>query len=183
MELGYIAQDILVYFITFLTSQVRCYYIIVLLNVILTIVQLSGFFSKNNTCKIENLEKKALRFIKMNFNSSYTLLLDDCNKCPLYHGMYVVRIKRFVELVYKVAHDKCPIYLNDWITEKYTRSQNDMYIPQYKTITYGKHTFIYQAPYYWNKLPNLITNAHNFNVFKPLLRERTPICARGSCLV
>ena len=113
MELGYIAQYILVDFITFLTSQVRCYYIIVLLNVILTIVQLSGFFSNNNTCKIENLEKKALRFIKMNFNSSYTLLLDDCNKCPLYHRMYVVRIKRFVELVYKVAHDKCPIYLND----------------------------------------------------------------------
>ena len=42
-----------------------------------------------------------------------------------------------------------------------------MFIPQYKTITYGKHSFIYHAPYYWNKLPNLIKNAHNFNVLSP----------------
>ena len=123
------------------------------------------FCSKYNTYKIENLQKKALRFITMNFNSSYKLLLDDCNKYPL----YVARIKRFIELVYKIAHDKCPIYLNDLIKRNNLpinlRSENDMYIPQYKTITYGKHSFIYHAPYYWNKLANLIKNAHNFNVF------------------
>ena len=62
----------------------------------------------------ENLQAKAVRFIKMNFNSSYKLILDDCNKYPL----YVVRIKRFIELVYTVAHDKCPIYLNDLIKPK-----------------------------------------------------------------
>ena len=118
----------------------------------------------------------------MNFNSSYKLLLDDCDKYPL----YVARIKRFIELVYKIAHDKCPIYLNDLIKPKNLpinlRSENDMFIPQYKTITYGKHSFIYHAPYYWNKLPNLIKNAHNFNVFKSLLHEWTPTCACGSCV-
>ena len=63
----------------------------------------------------------------MNFNSSYKLLLDDCNKYPL----YVARIKRFIELVYKIAHDKCPIYLNDLIKPKNLpinlRSENDMF--------------------------------------------------------
>ena len=131
-------------YVMFLTNQVRCYYIIVLLNAILTIVQLSGTSVVSIThIKLKISKKKALRFITMNFNSSYKLLLDDCNKYPL----YVARIKRFIELVYKIAHDKCPIYLNDLIKPKNLpinlRSENDMYIPQYKTITYGKHSFIY----------------------------------------
>ena len=60
-------------YVMLLTSQVRCYYIIVLLNAILTIVQLWHFCSKYNTYKIENLQKKSLRFITINFNSSYKL--------------------------------------------------------------------------------------------------------------
>ena len=42
-----------------------------------------------------------------------------------------------------------------------------MYIPQYTTIAYGKHSLIYHAPYYLNKMPNLIKNAHIFNVLSP----------------
>ena len=56
--------------------------------------------------------------------------------------MYVIRIKWFIELVYKVTDDKCAIYLNDLITPKNVpinlRSENDMCIPQYTV-----HSFIY----------------------------------------
>ena len=62
-------------------SQVRCYYIIVLLNYQLSIAQLSGTSVVSITdITLKISKKKALRFIKMNFNSPYKLLLDDCNK-------------------------------------------------------------------------------------------------------
>ena len=140
------------------------------------------FCSKYNTYKIEKLQEKALRFIKMDFNSSYGILLNNCNKHPL----YVVRIRKFMEAIYKISHGKYPIYLNALIKHKNVqinlRSENDMCIPQYKTIKYGKNSFKYSAPFYWNKLPNVVKNAQNFNHFKTLLHDWVPSCVCGSCL-
>jgi len=38
------------------------------------------------------------------------------------------------------------------------------------------------APFYWNKLPNIIRNAQSFSSFKTLLHDWVPSCKCGSCL-
>jgi len=114
------------------------------------------FSSKCNTYKIEKLQKQALRLIKLDFNSFYKLLLENYNKHPL----YVVRIRKFMGAVYKISHDKYPMYLNPLIKPKNVqinlRSDNNIRITQYKTVKYGKKSFTYSAPFYLNKLPNII---------------------------
>jgi len=79
-------------------NQISCYFITVLLNVILIIVLLYGTYPLNLTHTIEKLQEKVLGFIKLDFNSSYELLLDNCNKHPL----YVVWIRKFKGAVYKI---------------------------------------------------------------------------------
>ena len=86
--------------VMYLMSQVSCYVKIVLLSVILIIYLLNGinhhvkwhFSSKFNTCKIERLQENTLRFLKLDFSSSYELLLDKYNKHPL----TVVCIRKFM---------------------------------------------------------------------------------------
>jgi hypothetical protein len=119
----------------------------------------------------------------LDFNSSYKWLLENCNKHPL----YVVRIWKFMETVYKISHDKYPLYLNALIKQKKNvqinlKSDNNICIPQYKTVKYGKNSFTYSAPFYWNKLPNIIRNARSFSSFKTLLHDWVPSCKCGSCL-
>ena len=71
--------------------------------------------------------------------------------------------------VYKISHDKYPMYLNPLIKPKNVqinlRSDNNIRITQYKTVKYGKSSFTYSAPFYWNKLPNIIRNARSFSSF------------------
>ena len=57
-----------------------------------------------------------------------------CNKYPL----FVVRIKGLIELVYTIAHDKCPIYMNDLTKPKKIpinlRSENDIIFHNIKLL-------------------------------------------------
>jgi len=80
-----------------------------------------------------------------------------------------------MEAVYKISHDKYLLYLNALIKPKKLqinlRSDNNICIPQYKTLKYGNNYFTYSAPFYWNKLPNIIRNARSFSNFKTLLRD------------
>jgi hypothetical protein len=64
------------------------------------------------------------------------------------------------------------------------RSENNMCIPQNKTVTCGTnyYRYTYSAPFYWNKLPNVIRNAPSCTPFKTLLHDWVPSCVCGSCI-
>ena len=102
--------------------------------------------------------KRALKFITLDFKSSYAQLLKKFNKRPLYMYIHVVRIYKCLEMVYIIVNHTCPSYLNNFIKLKNTsysfRSENNGSIPKYETITYGKRSFHYMAPFQWNTLPN-----------------------------
>ena len=65
-----------------------------------------------------------------------------------------------MEAVHKISNDKYPLYLNALIKPKNVqinlRSDNNICIPQYKTVKYGKNSFTYSAPFYWNKLGTIL---------------------------
>ena len=91
--------------------------------------------------KIENNKERALRFITTDFTSSYNNLLVKCYKTPL----YVTRIRKFLEIAYKIMNDKCPEYLSKLITSKSVpvnlRSENNLIIAKYTKVAFGKNNF------------------------------------------
>ena len=140
------------------------------------------FCSNANTYKLEKLQKRALKFITLDFKSSYAQLLNKCNKRPL----YIVRICKFLEMVYKIVNHTCPSYLNNLFTLKNTsfsfRCENNGSIPRYDTITYGKRSFHYVAPFHWNTLPNTYKEQNTLIGFKKVLSNWTPKCNCGFCV-
>ena len=74
------------------------------------------FCSNANTYKLDKLQKMALKFITLDFKGSYAQLLKKCNKRPL----YIVRIYKCLEMVYRIVNHTCPSYLNNFIKLKNT---------------------------------------------------------------
>ena len=126
------------------------------------------FTTNNNTYKIEKIQKKVLRYITRDFTSSYRNLLNVCKKHPLY--MYIVRTRKILETVYKVVNELCPTYLSNLVHVRNKcinfRSKNNLTVPKFNTITHGKESFRYKAPYFWNNLSNNMKNASSLYSFK-----------------
>ena len=140
------------------------------------------FCSNANSYKLEKLQKRALKFITLDFKSSYAQLLNKCNKRPL----YTVRIYKFLEMVYTIVNHTCPSYLNNLFTLKNTsfsfRCENNGSIPRYDSITYGKRSCHYMAPFHWNTLPNTYKEHNTLIGFKKVLSNWTPKCNCGFCV-
>ena len=89
--------------------------------------------------------------------------------------------------VFKIINGMCPTYLSNIVNVKKTtinlRCENLLSIPKFKTVTYGKNSFIYKAPCYWNKVPNNVKNAQSMSSFKMSIRQWSPECNCGHCIL
>ena len=139
------------------------------------------FCSKADTYKVEKIQRKALKCITLDYNASYNDLLQTCKKLPL----YITRIHRCMETVFKITNDLYPEYFNQFFVFKHNiynmRTTGNLSLPVYSTIKYGKNSISYMGPYYWNMLPKEIKNVDNLNIFKSKLKSWLPKCACGSC--
>ena len=65
--------------------------------------------------------------------------------------------------IFKIINGMRPTYLSNIVNAKKTtinlRFENLLGILQFKRVTYGKNNYIYNAPCYWNKVPNNVKNA------------------------
>ena len=141
------------------------------------------FCSNNDTYKMEKVQKRALRYITMDFKTQYDELLSMCHKSPL----YVERLRKIAELVYKISNCKCPSYLNHLASKNdydvNLRSADNMKIPKYKTITYGKKSLNYVAPQLWNSIPHNIQTSCSLVSFKQNVKMwEGPKCLCGFCI-
>jgi len=141
------------------------------------------FCSNSDTTKIEKVQKRALRYVISNFESNYVDLLQTCSKSPL----YVVRLRKIVELVYRINNGKSPSYLNVLFsknaTKRILRSKNDMSLPKFKTITYGKQSLKYTAALLWNDLANDVKDSDSLHSFKHKVKLWAgPNCKCGFCI-
>ena len=88
------------------------------------------------------------------------------------------------EMVNRIRNGMCPEYLQKFIVSKDNnfnlRAVDSLSVPKFNMVTYGKGSFRYSAPYYWNKLPNVLKNEMSFNHFKSVLRDWRPNCLFGS---
>ena len=122
---------------------------------------------------------------KVTGNATYSNLLNVCKKHPL----YIVRTRKILETVYKVVNELCPTYLSNLVHVRNKcinfRSKNNLTVPKFNTITHGKESFRYKAPYFWNTLSNNMKNASSLYSFKSFLSEWAPscICTCGFCIL
>ena len=140
--------------------------------------------SKNSRWKLEKMHERALRVATNNASLVYKDLLADTKICSL----YVLHMKTFLELVYKVQHSMVPpIDVHFYKTcERFhnLRDADNLHKPQFKTVTYGYHSLKYQGPHLWNKLPNSVKKDNgSFQMFKDKLRSWAPTCVCGSCFL
>ena len=157
-------------------NRTKFWFTIVLLNVISIIVQAYGtFFKLYNTYKLERLQKRALKYITLDFDNFSANLLTNYEKLPL----YIIRIHELMEMVYRIRNGMCPEYLQNFIVSKNNnfnlRAVDSLSVPKFNMVTYGKGSFRYSAPYYWNKLPNVLKNEISFYHFKSDVRDWRPL--------
>lgn len=142
------------------------------------------FCFTKDTMKLEKLQKRALQFIFREFTTSYSDLLEKSGKCSVYIG----RLRKVHELVYKIVYDQHPSYLQFLAHSNNNHTYNlrntwQLIIPKFKSIRYGKHSISYLLSVLWNNLQDEMKYATNFNIFRSSMKEWTgQKCKCGSCL-
>ena len=119
--------------------------------------------------KIENLQKRALRFLLNDYESSYEKLLEKSDKSTIN-----LRSHRILCLeVFKTVYELNPSFMNDLfqlqesnrpVREKYRLNLN---VPKTNHVKFGTKSLRNLAPKIWNSLPPNVKSADNLNSFKP----------------
>ena len=140
------------------------------------------FCSNVDTLKMEKLHEKALRFCTLDFASSYSQLLAVCYKSSL----YTARLRKMMEMTYRILNGMYPTYLRDLIKTKETRDLrccNRLEITRYVTVKYGKNSVSHLTPVLWNNMNNDLKNSNTFTQFKCRINAWTgPTCYCGFCV-
>ena len=84
---------------------------------------------------------KALKLMAANFDASYSTLLLTYNK----DSLFTVRIRKCMEMVYKIINNLCPENLEELILMKNVdfdlRGVYKLCVPQFHSVMYGKKLF------------------------------------------
>ena len=127
------------------------------------------FCGARNTEKLDALNKRSLRFILNDVESTYSTLLNQVNCVSLYNK----RIHNMLILLYKSLFlTKYPIYMRNMFTFRTTsynlRGNYILALPVPKTTSYGLRSFSYHAVKLWNSLPDSVRTL-NLTDFKKAL--------------
>ena len=135
--------------------------------------------------KIENLQKRALRFLLNDYTSSYTALL-------IKSGKSTINVRNHRSLcieVFKTINNLNPSFMNEIF--KKSRPKNrpvrnqyklNLEIPRVNQVRFGRNSLRYLAPKIWNSLPHDIKSAENLKSFKELIKKwNTVSCQCNIC--
>ena len=131
------------------------------------------FSNATSLKKLENLLKRALRFLCNIYQLTYEELLDKTNRST----MNVKRIRFLCVEIYKTINNLNPSFMkqifelretNRNVREKYRLNLN---IPNYNQVTFGKKSLRIFGPKIWNSLPYHIKSSKNLETFKTVIRN------------
>ena len=113
-----------------------------------------SFCGARNADKVDNLNKRIVRFILRDYNSPYDILLSKVN----IKFLFIRRLQDFMITLYKsLFFTNYPGYLKDMFTVRPSsynlRGNHIQALPNPKTTTYGLHSLSYLASKIWNSLP------------------------------
>ena len=131
------------------------------------------FYNAISLNKIENLQKRALRFLYNNYQLTYEELLDKANSST----MNVKRLRFLCVEIYNTNNNLNPSFIkqiselretNRNVPEKYRLNLN---IPNYNQVTFGKESLRIFGPKIWNSLPYHIKSSTNLETFKTVIKN------------
>ena len=128
------------------------------------------FCSSRNRDKLEALNRRALRIVFHDKDSTYQQLLDKAETTSLYNQ----RIQSMLTTIYKCLHfASYPKYLKKLLTLRPSiynlKSTDILSLPKPATTTYSLHSFKYYAVKLWNSLPDNIGKECSLTSSKHLL--------------
>ena len=139
------------------------------------------FCNNSDTLKIEKLQEKAPRYSMLDFKTPYQQLLHNCGKSTL----FVQRLQKLMEVIYRILNGLYPSYLNDIITVEeiqHLRCQGRLLVPRFNTMRCGKKSLSYLSPVLWNTLDNGIKQCNVLTAFKKRMKLlKGPTCTCGFC--
>ena len=131
------------------------------------------FSSKQDSDKLDHLNKCILRFIFKDFNSKYNNLLKRAGTVDLKDK----RIQNMILTIFKCFHfSDYPRYLKDMFRLRsstyFLRGHNMLCLPKPLTTSYGINSISYLAAISWNSLPDHHRTISDFNSFRQLISSR-----------
>ena len=142
------------------------------------------FTSKKSLEKIENIKKRALRFVLNDYQSHYHFLL---NKSEA-DGIKIMTFPLLAIEVYKCVNNFKPEYLNEMFAMKNCPYDlRDTFIserPRAYTTKYGLKSFRNYGAKIWNLLPNNCKSAVSLLDFKNMIKPwNCPCCKCSGCSI
>ena len=140
------------------------------------------FTSKTSLSKLENIQKRALRFVLDDYQTGYPDLLQNAN-VP---GIKIMVLRYLAIEVFKCVNEISPAYLNDMFTRKqYPYALRDSSIlvrPKVNLTQYGLKSFKSYGAKIWNILPISFKADISLNEFKTMIKSWDgPKCKCSVC--
>ena len=141
------------------------------------------FCGRNNSNKLEQIQKRALNIALKSSSSDYELLLRQASLTSL----ELERQKSILIEVYKTLNNLNPAYLKDLFLQvkqpHFTRnSVSGLTLPSIKSTTYGLHSVRFYGAVLWNSLPSNLQEAENLKQFRFLLQDwKGTACKCAQC--
>ena len=144
------------------------------------------FSSAKSLNKVESLQKRALRFLYENYDSSYESLLKLAGKST----MNVTRLRSLYIEIFKTLNNINPVFMNEIFevrkTKRAVRNQCklDLEVPILNQVTFGAKSIRYLGPKIWNSLPFHKKSSESLTTFKKIIKSwdtvscKCPICQR-----
>ena len=142
------------------------------------------FTSKKSLEKIENIQKRALRFVLNDYQSNYHDLLNKSEAT----GIKIMTLRLLAIEVYKCVNNFNPEYLNEMFTKKNCpydlRDTCILERPKAYTTQYGLKSFRNYGAKIWNLLPNNCKSAVSLLDFKNMIKSwNGPRCRCSVCCI
>ena len=128
------------------------------------------FSSKQDSVKLDLLNKRILQFVFKDFNSEYNNLLKRAGTVNLKDK----RLQNMILTIFKCLHfSDYPRYLKDMFRLRsstyFLRGHNILCLPKPLTTSYGINSFSYLAAISWNSLPDHHRPISDLTSFRRLL--------------
>ena len=149
------------------------------------------FSSAKSLNKVESLQKRALRFLYDNYDSSYESLLKFAGKST----MNGTRLRSLCIEIFKTLNNINPVFMNEIFelrkTKRAVRNQHklNLEVPIINQVTFGAKSLRYLGPKIWNSFPFHIKSSESLTTFKRIIKNwdtvscKGPICQRYSTAV